>query len=97
MNLGAVARRGQNCEWVFSLGVAVHSVQAQRFDRDDEGRLQVDGIGDEHIKEPSPQLSSQLSQQGQRARHFGFPGLLKADSQKYRERGTDERDRKSVV
>ena len=23
MNLGAVARRGQNCEWVFSLGVAV--------------------------------------------------------------------------
>lgn len=23
MNLGAVARRGQNCEWVFGLGVAV--------------------------------------------------------------------------
>src|SRR5207247_5537576 len=65
--------------------------------RTDEQRLQIDGIGDQHIDEPAPQLPDQLLPQAQRTSHFGFAGLLKADSQEYRKGRADQRDGREAV
>ena len=37
-----------------------HPVQAQRFDRGDERRLQINSVGNEHIEEPPPQMLGQF-------------------------------------
>ena len=58
-----------------------HPLQLQLFHLLDKVASQIERIGHQHIQKPTPQLSVQFLQQGQRARHFVFPLPLKAEAQ----------------